>query len=325
MPPFNQDFSLGFSSSLVETLMVSRSKVDAFIEAQKAIIDSEVSAHNKRVSQEQALIDQQATNLVALRLERGLHDADTNTESLVHRKTDLITQQNRLKEQIITLKQKRAMQQKDLKGVIPLCTSFTFSLPRATTPSPLIFSTDLKKKEAEHQSRAAEARHMKAKVEESKKTTVEDLTRGIVNYKYLGLDFEKAEGNRLRCVLISLFKIRVKNRESWRAHSSRCSQYNNSSFTFTQLDAGEPSRPFSFQLNVNEEEVYEVDNCQPGIPSFALTKMTDDLNETDNLSAFVRDMSKRQKMFAIETMLITSNVSCQTSLPLTGNAFSTTV
>jgi hypothetical protein len=37
-------------------------------------------------------------------------------------------------------------------------------------------------------------------VEESKKTTVEDLTRGIVNYKYLGLDFEKAEGNRLRYV-----------------------------------------------------------------------------------------------------------------------------
>jgi predicted anti-sigma-YlaC factor YlaD len=60
--------------------------------------------------------------------------------------------------------------------------------------------TDLQEREAEHQSRAAEARKMKAKVEESKKTTVEDLTRGIVNYKYLGLDFEKAEGNRLRYV-----------------------------------------------------------------------------------------------------------------------------
>jgi hypothetical protein len=58
----------------------------------------------------------------------------------------------------------------------------------------------LQEREAEHQSRAAEAREIKAKVEESKKTTVEDLTRGIVNYKYLGLDFEKAEGNRLRYV-----------------------------------------------------------------------------------------------------------------------------
>jgi Chromosome segregation protein Spc25 len=64
------------------------------------------------------------------------------------------------------------------------------------------------------------------------------------------------------------------------------------SFTFTQLDAGEPSRAFSFQLNVNEDEVYEVDNCQPSIPASAVMKMMDDLNKTDDLSGFVREMSK---------------------------------
>ena len=126
MPPFSQDFSLGFSSSLVETLIVSRSKVDAFIEAQKAIIDSQVIAHNNRVSQEQALIDEQANTLMALRLQRGVHDTDTIPKGLVHRKTGLMTQQQKLKEQIITLQQKRAIQQKDLKGMIPMCISLRF-------------------------------------------------------------------------------------------------------------------------------------------------------------------------------------------------------
>jgi hypothetical protein len=47
---------------------------------------------------------------------------------------------------------------------------------------------------------------MKKKREEVKNITVEDLTRGIVNYKYLGLDFEKAEGNRLRYVPVVYFR-----------------------------------------------------------------------------------------------------------------------
>jgi hypothetical protein len=64
------------------------------------------------------------------------------------------------------------------------------------------------------------------------------------------------------------------------------------SFTFTQLDAGEPSRTFSFHLNVNEDELYEVDDCRPSIPAAAVVKMMDDLNKTDDLSGFIREMSK---------------------------------
>jgi hypothetical protein len=50
-----------------------------------------------------------------------------------------------------------------------------------------------------HRSKAEEARHHKARVEDSKKTTIDDLTRGIINYKYLGFDFVKApnKGNGL--------------------------------------------------------------------------------------------------------------------------------
>jgi len=56
----------------------------------------------------------------------------------------------------------------------------------------------LQLEEARHHHRADEANELKKKVEEAKQTTVDDLTRGIVNYKFLGLDFEKAEDDRLK-------------------------------------------------------------------------------------------------------------------------------
>lgn len=53
--------------------------------------------------------------------------------------------------------------------------------------------------ESKQNLRAREARSLKERVQEAKQTTVDDLTRGIVNYKYLGLDFQKTDGeNELR-------------------------------------------------------------------------------------------------------------------------------
>lgn len=45
--------------------------------------------------------------------------------------------------------------------------------------------------EEKQRQRAQKARSLKAKVKEDKKTTVDDLTRGIINYKFTGLDFVK--------------------------------------------------------------------------------------------------------------------------------------
>jgi hypothetical protein len=60
------------------------------------------------------------------------------------------------------------------------------------------YFSDLEKEEKTEQARALEVRSKKEFAEESKKTTIEDLTRGIVNYKYLGLDFVKGENQSLR-------------------------------------------------------------------------------------------------------------------------------
>lgn len=41
--------------------------------------------------------------------------------------------------------------------------------------------------------RAHDARLLKLQAEEAKKTTIDDLTRGVVNYKALGLDFQRTK------------------------------------------------------------------------------------------------------------------------------------
>jgi hypothetical protein len=47
--------------------------------------------------------------------------------------------------------------------------------------------------------RSEEARIFKQQVEEDKKMTLDDLTRGVLNYKMLGLDFVRTERDgRLR-------------------------------------------------------------------------------------------------------------------------------
>jgi hypothetical protein len=64
-----------------------------------------------------------------------------------------------------------------------------------------------------------------------------------------------------------------------------------SSFTFTQLDAGDPKRCFSFVLVANEEDTYEVDDCND-VDETVLEDLLEKLNETDDLSAFMLGMRR---------------------------------
>ena len=58
--------------------------------------------------------------------------------------------------------------------------------------------TGLEKEAASEEARADKVRVKKMAAEESKKMTVEDLTKGILNFQYVGLSFEKAEDQSLR-------------------------------------------------------------------------------------------------------------------------------
>lgn len=54
------------------------------------------------------------------------------------------------------------------------------------------YFTDMSLEESKQRIRADDAAALKRSSEESKKTTIDDLTRGVVNYKKLGLDFTQS-------------------------------------------------------------------------------------------------------------------------------------
>jgi hypothetical protein len=69
---YQQHEPFGFSGQLRQTLFMSRSQLDEWVEEQKAVADAAASVHHADISERQSCIDKSATTLLALQLERGL-------------------------------------------------------------------------------------------------------------------------------------------------------------------------------------------------------------------------------------------------------------
>ena len=63
---------------------------------------------------------------------------------------------------------------------------------------------------------------------------------------------------------------------------------------FTEIDPAAPSNIFSFVLLVNEEEKYDVINCDPKIDASTLADILGELNESggEDISILARRMRK---------------------------------
>eukprot|EP00978_Attheya_sp_CCMP212_P007509 scaffold17391_cov54-Attheya_sp.AAC.5 len=246
MPPHaderNHDDELGFSSSLLAHLAGSRDQLNEFVDRQKTRADAAHKTNAVTVSSEQDEIEALYQRLKAIQAERGLLQASSSSSSaaaaagMARRRAELQETQLERETELTELKRLHAEKQQELDEIM--------------------------NEEAAQRARAEKARHQKEEVEEMKQTTVDDLTKGIVNYKHLGLDFEKAARGSLR-------------------------------FTFTLLDREMPSRPFVFSLNVTEE-LYEVEECTPPLDPHTVQELVDQLNSTEpaEFSPFIRGMRK---------------------------------
>jgi hypothetical protein len=92
-----------------------------------------------------------------------------------------------------------------------------------------------------------------------------ELTKGVVFYKKLGLEFHRMGDDRLKLI-------------------------------FTMVDAASPEREFSFDVYVNGEDVYEVEQCEPAVPT--LPELLAKVNADNDFSAFVRAMRQQFKALA---------------------------
>jgi hypothetical protein len=201
----------GFTSSLMDTIIVSKSKHNDWAEIQKANIDKEAESYRQMLEQEQKCIDSLVTNLLGVQLERGLniHPDDGSDENharnLSNRKNALEDEEAKLELDLQQLKSEFITREKRVQGKYkstnrqPRESMHTATASNVSNGSLPISHSDITMEESKLRLHAQEARSLNERVQEAKQTTVDDLTRGIVNYKYLGLDFEKTDGeNELR-------------------------------------------------------------------------------------------------------------------------------
>ena len=58
------------------------------------------------------------------------------------------------------------------------------------------------------------------------------------------------------------------------------------------MDPQNPTRQFSFVLQVDDLDRYEVCNCEPSLDASVILDVTKRLNDTDDMSYLVRKMRK---------------------------------
>ena len=114
--------------------------------------------------------------------------------------------------------------------------------------------------------KAETVRREKEKIESSKKVTVDDLTLAVLKYEMLGVKFVKGDDLRLR-------------------------------IDFTQIDPNDPDDVYSFVLNLNDDEEYEVEDCEPFLNVRDIVRLVDDLNRTNEWTDFVVGMRNAFKAY----------------------------
>jgi Chromosome segregation protein Spc25 len=108
-----------------------------------------------------------------------------------------------------------------------------------------------------------------------------NLTRGVVLYKHLGLEFE-----------------RVGDDTSSASSSSSSSSGAHLKLIFTQIDAAAPAAQFTFTVAVDAADTYGVYDCAPPVSESVLQGLLRELNASNDFSAFVCGMRREFVLLA---------------------------
>ncbi|KAL7475728.1 hypothetical protein ACHAW6_001635 [Cyclotella cf. meneghiniana] len=215
--PTMTSIDTGFTAPFLSTLSIQRSTFTSWLDSEKSRIDSIAEQISNLHGEKQRRIKGLLRRLDEVRCQRGLvnGDGDVSVGGVAQQKRALEEKQRKLVADAKVLRDKNRAAQMELDELLA---------------------------EQSHQQTLAEAtRSKKVQLAEMKNTTVEDLTKGLLNYKYVGLGFERVgvEGDLL--------------------------------FKFTRLDPTDLLRPFSFILTLRQN--YELSSCDPPLDK----KKTDEL------------------------------------------------
>jgi hypothetical protein len=193
---------------------------------------------------------EQALDKLSLNHEQEMNSAKGTIESLQNKKGELGVTLRKIAEETRLHKVEEAKVLQEIE-TLQNCAS---SLPQQIKA--------VKQSELEGLTRAEEIKAEIVKLKQTKENETKELTKGIVFYKRLGLDFKRVGDDRLRLI-------------------------------FTQIDAAFPEKEFSFTIKVDQTDAYQVEACEPAIPE--IPEYLACLNKSNDFSVFVRTMRQSFK------------------------------
>lgn len=251
---------LGFTSNLISTLEKSRLQIDAFCTRSKEKLDDVCDSSIKTFEEQQGEMNELLLKLEELKCQRGLATRVTpDHQKKITSENDAYNRMGSSYMPICSIPNQQIVfkdRQRELEK--NLADMFAENQDKEKILS------EAEKEEDFYRIKAEEAREAKLRVEEAKQTTVEDLSLGVLKYKKLGLNFEKVADNTLR-------------------------------FIFTMLDPKNPKRKFSCVLSASDDEMYELLECNPPLQENRTAFHLRHLNETSDISFFVRSMRREFK------------------------------
>eukprot|EP00804_Cyclotella_cryptica_P023655 CCRYP_017687-RA/>CCRYP_017687-RA protein AED:0.08 eAED:0.08 QI:166/1/1/1/0.66/0.5/4/1483/240 len=225
----------GFTATFISTLSANRSSYKSWLASEKSRIDDIAEQISNLHGEQQRQITGLLRRLDEVRSQRGLVNGD-NDGGVAQQKRALEEKQSKLVADVEVWRDKNRVGKIQLDELLA---------------------------EQSHQETLANAtRSKKLQVQEMKNTTLDDLTKGLQNYKYVGLGFERVgvEGELL--------------------------------FKFNKLDPNDVRRPFSFILTLRQS--YELSSCNPELDKKKTDELLNILNsDADNgLMYFLVGMRK---------------------------------
>ncbi|KAL7532487.1 hypothetical protein ACHAWF_004157 [Thalassiosira exigua] len=204
----------GFTTDFVDRIGQSRRSLDDFVRTNQEQADSLVADFERVRADEQRAIDSLLRELRSLRHERGVAKGGAG-EGVAERREKLEREEKKLEQEVSILKAKNRVEQERLDEVLA--------------------------EEEAVRKKADEVRAKKEEIEMARGITIQDLTKGLLNYRYTGLSF--ARGDKEGAL----------------------------NFKFIKLDPEDHERTFTFTLSMDENNDYMLTNVNPPL----------DQNETD--------------------------------------------
>merc|ERR1719356_72516 len=230
---------MGFTSNFIDRLDELTVQVDEFVTQNKKKADELVLNIHHLKADEKQNIDSLLRQLKLVQHERGaVVSSEIDVRGVAEQRNTLESKHLKLEQEVVRLSSKNRLDKSQMEDVLL--------------------------KETAMRQKADKTQERKKVAEAARGVTVQELTKGLLNYKFTGLSF--AQGGEKSSL----------------------------DFTFNRLDPADELRKFTFTVSLDETKNYQLSNCNPSLDKIKTRQLVDQLNldGKEGFSDFTIDMRK---------------------------------